>query len=347
MTAEDEEQEANASSAPMVRRQPATIYDIARATGVSPSTVSRALNKPGRINATTERRIKDAAAALDYRFNPMARALPTGRTRTIGLLLSDITNPVYFDLVRGAERFASAQGYTLVIAESQESPAVEAETAGRLVTSVDGLVLVSSRLTDEAILKLSARKPMVLVNRQIEGVPSIVPTVGPGICAALDHLAELGHAFVGFLAGPSASYMNSLRWQTLLEQATRRGMGLIEIGSDTAPTLTGGRASLVDVLDAGVTAVIAYNDLMAIGLLQACRDTAVTVPGRLSIIGFDDIFGSDLTTPALTTIRTPLGLVGEEATACLIAGFAPTDHKRASGLETEFILRESTAAPLS
>src|SRR6478609_4383204 len=155
------ESEAVAPVRAGIRKPPATIYDVAKATGVSPSTVSRALNKPGRLKEATERRIRDAAEQLGYRINPMARALPTGKTGTIALLVSDITNPVYFDVVRGAERVASENGLTLVFAESQESPELELATAQRLQTSVDGLFLVASRLDDERIVELAAAKPLV------------------------------------------------------------------------------------------------------------------------------------------------------------------------------------------
>src|SRR3954454_6050700 len=331
------EQSAEAPQPSGNRKPPATIYDIARVAGVSPSTVSRALNKPGRLSAATEKRIKEAAASLDYRLNPMARALPTGRTGTLGLILSDITNPVYFNLVRGAERVTTAGGYTLVLAESQESAELEEETAERLVAAVDGLVLVSSRLSDETIQDLADRKPLIVVNREVPGVPGIVPDVTPGIRAALDHLAELGHRSLAFLSGPAASYMSRLRWETLLEEAPQRGMTIVEIGPG-APTLDGGEAGLRRVLASGVTGVLAYNDLMAIGLLGASRDAGVDVPTRLSIVGFDDIFGSDFTTPPITTIRTPLDLTGEEAVHQLVAAVDHTADGDGRRLEASFVL---------
>ena len=110
---------------PRKRESAATIYDIARIAGVSPSTVSRALNKPGRLSASTEKRILEAAAELNYQANPMARALPTGRTLTIGLVVADITNPMIFDVVRGAGHEATLNDYTLVLVESEESPGRE------------------------------------------------------------------------------------------------------------------------------------------------------------------------------------------------------------------------------
>lgn len=326
------------------RKPAATIYDIARHLGVSASTVSRALNKPGRINAKTEQRIREAAAELNYRINPMARALPTGRTNTLGLILTDITNPVYFPLVRGAERITAAEGYTLVLAESQESGTLEAESAQRLLQSIDGLVLVASRLNDEQIRQLADLKPLMLVNRVVDGLPAVVPDVLPGIRDALDHLASLGHASVAFLSGPSASWMSRLRWETLLDEAPRRGMTVVEIGPGV-PTLDGGEQGFRRVHASGVTAVVAYNDLMAIGLLRACRRAGLEVPSRLSIVGFDDIFGSDFTSPPITTIRTPLDLVGEEAVRQIVAALVDGDIPKPRQVTAEFVRRESTAAP--
>jgi LacI family transcriptional regulator len=326
------------------RKPSATIYDVARHLGVSPSTVSRALNKPGRINPKTEQRIREAAAALNYRLNPSARSLQTGRTETIGLILSDITNPVYFTLVRGVEHIAAQAGYTLLLAESQESAEQERETAERLLLSVDGLILVASRLDDETIEAFSERKPLVVINRAVGGVDAIVPDVHPGITQALDHLAHLGHESIAFLSGPAGSWMNRLRWDTLLAEAPARGMNIVEIGPG-APTREGGREALSRVKPSGVTAVITYNDLMAIGLLDACRADGIPVPEGLSIIGFDDIFGSDFTSPPMSTIRSPLGDAGESAARHLIAMADGAEEGLDAVLRTEFVLRGSTSGP--
>ncbi|GAA2334606.1 LacI family DNA-binding transcriptional regulator [Dactylosporangium salmoneum] len=321
------------------RTSPTTIYDIARELGVSPSTVSRALHKPGRTNAKTEARIRATAEALGYRINPLARALPTGRTGTLGLILSDITNPVWFDLIRGAERVTAEHGRTLVLAESQESPELERHTAERLVPSVDGFVLVASRLPDAEIRALAGRKPLVVVNRRVSGVDCLVPDVAPGLRAALDHLAAAGHRSLAFLSGPATSWMSRTRWDIALDEAPARGLSIVEIGPG-APTTAGGAAALRRVLASGASAVLAYNDLMAIGLLRACRDAGVAVPGRLSIIGFDDIFGSDFTSPPIATIRSPVGALGGDAVRRLIgAQDAPPP------LATEFVPRGSTAPP--
>ena len=323
-----------------------TIYDVARLAGVNPSTVSRALNKPGRINVKTEQRIQAAAKELNYRLNPMARALPTGRANTIGLMLADITNPMFFKIVRGAEKAARERGYTLILAESQESGIREAEGADRLAPSVDALVLVATRLADDQIRELADWKPLVVVNREVGEVDGIVPEVEPGVDEALAHLAALGHTSVAYVSGPSGSWMNRARWNAILERAPALGMTIVEIASD-APTLDGGRDAMKRVLASGATAVFAYNDLMAIGLMREVQANGIDVPGRLSIIGFDDIFGSDFTSPQLTTIRAPLGLMGEQAVRRaldLIDSDSPATAATPTeaSLSTELVVRGST-----
>jgi LacI family transcriptional regulator len=318
-----------------------TIYDVARIAGVNASTVSRALNNPGRISARTERLIRQAAESIHYQVNPMARAVKTGRTSTFALMLSDITNPVYFDLVRGAERVASAGGYTLVLAESQESAELEYAAIQRLQSSVDGMILVASRLSDEQILAFARTKRIVVINRRIDGIADEVPDATPGMTEALDHLGSFGHRSIGYVSGPTASWMNDLRWSTLLMLATERHMSIVEIAA-SAPTLDGGADALHRVLASGVTAVLAYNDLMAMGLMRACRAAAVSVPGRLSIVGFDDIFGADLMTPPLTTIKTPLGRTGERAMRRLISEPDSQHSHDPDALRTILIIRNST-----
>lgn len=322
-----------------------TIYDIAALAGVNPSTVSRALNNPGRINSVTEARIKDAAKQLNYQVNPFARALPTGRTRMLALIVADITNPMFFDAVRGAEAEASHSGYTLVIAESQESGRLEAATVERIMPSVDGVVLVTSRLEDAEVLEIASKKSVVLMNRRIEGVPDVVPDVSEGIEQALDHLAALGHKSIAYLSGPANSWMSKHRWNLIFQGAVKRGLKVVEIGPNE-PVVSGGKAA-ADLVDAsGVSAVLAYNDLIAIGLMGALRDKGVAVPGEMSVIGFDDIFGSDLTTPALTTIKAPLEKAGELAVKALLQDIEDESSEdvteAARNLRSKMVFRSST-----
>lgn len=341
----DEELPAALAERIRLRNGAATIYDIAELAGVNPSTVSRALSKPGRISKKTEEKIRAAADRLDFQFNPMARALPTGRSHTIGLMVADITNPVIFGIVRGAEHTAAAAGYTLVIAESQESGEAEAEAVSRLLPSVDGLILATTRLGDDRITRLSERKPVILINRQVDGIVGVLPQVEEGVVALVGHLADLGHSSIAYLSGPETSWISRRRWDALLEATEQRGIALVEIGP-LAPTIEGGRGALRRVQAARVTAAIAFNDLMAIGLIQAASANGTHVPGDLSVAGFDDIFGSELVVPALTTVRAQLQLAGERAVGKVLEALGDsTEAVSDEPLATTLVVRESTAPP--
>lgn len=299
------------------RGSAATIYDIAKLSGFNPSTVSRALTTPGRINAKTEAKIKAAAAELNYQVNPFARALPTGKTKMLAVMIADITNPVFFKVVRGAEAAAAEEGYTLVIAESQESSTNEAEALQRILPVVDGLLLATTRLKDTEIQAINEIKPVVLINRKVEGVADVVPSNERGIADAVKHLADFGHKHIAFLSGPRASWMNTDRWDRIMKHAVNLGMSIVEIGPND-PTLEAGRQSLDRIRAAGVTAAIAYNDLMAIGLLQEAVARGMSIPEDLSIVGFDNIFGSDFTSPPITTVQLELDQSGHEAIIALL-----------------------------
>jgi LacI family transcriptional regulator len=327
-----------------VNEKAATIYDIAKLAGVNPSTVSRALTTPGRIKADTEAKIRAAAKELNYRVNPHARALPTGKTKMIALMVADITNPVFFKVVRGAEKVAAEHGYTLVVAESFESSKVEAESLQRILPTVDGVIFGTTRLADAEIYEANREKPVVLINRLVEGVADVVPDNEPGIAEAIAHLAGLGHKHIGFLGGPTASWINTDRWNLLMKHAVDAGMTVVSIGPNL-PTVEGGRDALDQVRASGVSAIITYNDLMGIGLLRAATAAGVQIPQQLSIIGFDNIFGSDFTSPPLTTIEMPLEVIGGNAVLALLKTFEATDDAvpHGSNESTSLLVRGSTA----
>ena len=326
-----------------------TIYDIAKLAGVNPSTVSRALNQPGRVSASMEERIRKAADELDFHANPLARALPTGRMSTIALVLADITNPVVFDIIRGAEHAAREAGYTLILAESQESSGTEAATIDRVTPAVDGIVLASSRLPDASIAGIARRKPVVAINREGLGLTNVAPDIRPGVSALVEHLEELGHRTITFVSGPQASWASNQRWEVILAEARDRGLSVFEIGP-TAPTVDGGAAAFDRVRASGATAVIAYNDMVAIGLLRSAEEAGISVPGDLSIAGFDDVFGTIFGDarfgPGLTSVRADLYEAARRAVLLLLneigvdAGAAPS-----TPLTTALTIRTSTGPP--
>lgn len=324
-----------------------TIYDIARLAGVNPSTVSRALSKPGRVSVKTQKLVEDAAAELNYEVNPFARALPTGRTNTLGLIVADITNPTFFDVIRGAETTSAVRDYTLVLAESAESPDTELIAARRMMKTADGLILASPRMDDNQIRELAAGKMVVVINRQVEGVPCVVPDVKTGISEAVRSLAVNGHRKVAYVGGPEESWMSSRRWEGVREACEWSALESVRLNS-SKPTVDGGRRIARDVLASGATAVLTYNDLLAIGLMQELQAGAISVPDAMSVVGFDDIFGASFTTPPLTTIRSPLRECGSRAATMLLNRLEGADTPGITvTVETEFVLRGSSGRLLA
>ena len=319
-----------------------TIYDVAQKLGLSPSTVSRALNKPGRVNKATEAKIRAAADELGFRTNPFARALQTGKTGTFAIIISDITNPVHFDLIRGAEQVATDNELTLVLAETQGSPDHERATIARLQRSVDGILVVASRLDGDALRAIATQTPVVAANHAADGIPSVFADMKTGLTQAVEHLHGLGHRSIAYLGGPNAR-IDSARWNLLAGDAEIRDISLVEIRVDS-PTVAGGAGAIRRVLASGVTAVMAYNDLVAHGLLLASRKAGIDVPGRLSIVGFDDIFSAELSLPALTTIRSPLREIGTVAMRRLVTGSYPDAQASSEriALPTMLVVRDSS-----
>ncbi|KRE65504.1 MULTISPECIES: LacI family DNA-binding transcriptional regulator [Micrococcaceae] len=323
-------------------RANATIYDIAKLAGVNPSTVSRALSKPGRVSVVTRKLIEDAAAELNYQANPFARALPTGKTSTIGLIVTDVANPTFLGIIRGAEFTAADHDYSVILAESAESSRKEQSAAQRMLASVDGLILASPRMDDAHIRQLAEQKPVIVVNRDVEGITCVVPDVEQGLGEAVRHLAGHGHRKITFIAGPEASWMSRRRWLGVQQACEWSRIEADKLHSDS-PTIKGGRAAARTIVGSGATAVIAYNDLLAIGLLQELQAAAYAVPDQISIIGFDDIFGADFTTPGLTTVRAPMETCGVEAAGLLLKALrgsekGPSTHY----IDTELVVRGST-----
>jgi DNA-binding LacI/PurR family transcriptional regulator len=333
---------------PAKARSTPTIYDVARVAGVAPSTVSRAFSRPDRVNAETAERIRLVAAELGYRTNPLARALPTGRTSMIALASSDITNPYYFEIIRGAQAAAAERGYTTLLADSQESMRREREALDRAIPTVDGIVLASTRMSDSAIRMMAKQRPVIVVNRDITDVPSVVTDHPMSVRQAVDHLEELGHRRITYLAGPEAAWANGMRWRSLRTYAAERDLHVHRLGP-YPPTVAGGVRAAMDFAEHRTTAVIAYNDLIAIGFIKRLTATGVQLPDEVSVVGFDNIFTSALVTPGLTTVAPPLRTLGAMAVQNLLAmiGGAQASTGHPLALPTRLYVRESTAPPPS
>jgi LacI family repressor for deo operon, udp, cdd, tsx, nupC, and nupG len=298
--------------------RPVTIYDVARAAGVAPSTVSRAFSRPGRVNAATAERIRQVAEELGYRANPLARALSTARSHMLALVVSDVANPFYSEIIRGAQTEAARAGYTIVLADAQESDRVERAALERALPSVDGVVLGGSRMSDSSIRMIAKQKPVVVLNRVVVDVPCVVPDTATGMRSAVEHLLRLGHDSLTYVAGPEASWADGMRWRSLQDSAADLQLRVRRIGP-FSPDVPGGVRAAEELAASPATAVIAYNDQVAIGLIRGLGVRGVQVPRDVSVVGFDNIGAAELITPGLTTIASPLRLQGATATKHLLA----------------------------
>lgn len=328
------------------RRSAPTIYDVARAAGVAPSTVSRTFARPGRVNSETAARIRAVAEELGYRANPVARALSTSRTQMIALIVSDVTNPFYAPLIRGAQAAAAEAGFVVLLEDAQESAQVERQALERVLPVVEGIVIGSSRMSDSAIRTIAKQTAMVVLNRAVADVPSVVSDNPRGMRRAAEHLGELGHTSITYVAGPEASWADGIRWRALREAGYELELTTRRVGP-FAPTVAGGARAGAELAaqDPRPTAVIAYNDLMAIGLLRGLAHAGVRVPEEMSVVGVDDILVSQLVTPPLTTVAAPTHAMGLTAVRNLLAIIkgAHATTEEAFVLPVKLVVRGSTA----
>jgi LacI family transcriptional regulator len=298
-----------------------TIADVARVADVSRATVSRVMN--GRLSVAPEivARVRAAAEQLNYRPSDLARSLSLGRTNMVALVVPDLGNPLFQQILRGITNASAAAGYKVLVAETDEDPGAEAAIAIEARRRCDALILVSPRMDEDRLVELLPQvQPVILVNRQ-GPTASVVVDYGRAVRIVVDHLVGLGHRRLAFLSGPVASASNRLRLRAL-EIAEREIPGLDLVRLACGWSIEDGYAAVERVLDAQVTAVVAFNDLVAFGLLARLNEVGVAVPADLSVTGMDDIGLARFAVPSLTTVRVPQKDLGELAWQRLLASIA-------------------------
>jgi LacI family transcriptional regulator len=332
---------------------PATIRDVARACGVHVSTVSRTFSAPNLVNPETRSRVLAVAEQLGYRPNKAARALITGRTTNLGLIVADITNPYFPPMIKAAQSQARRHDYHVFVADTDENPAVEEELVRTLAAQVDGILLCSPRMASRSLATLAQEVPIVVVNRSVDGIPAVLMDLASGARNAIEHLADLGHQQVAYVGGPAMSWTNRKLRRAAVAAAKVRGVRLHLLGP-FPPNHAGGVAAAAAVRETPATGVLAFNDIVAVGLLESLREAGVSVPGQISLIGVDDIPQAEIV--RLTTIATPTDTAGRAAVDMLLAraaagrSVAPTDKAAVADqwLPTTLVVRESTGpAPSS
>ncbi|MGZ4299348.1 MAG: LacI family DNA-binding transcriptional regulator [Solirubrobacteraceae bacterium] len=324
-----------------------SIHEVAQRAGVSVATVSRSFTAPHTVRDATRARVLQTAADLGYRPNRAARGLITGRTGNIGVIVPDLGNPYFQGVLKGAQLRARDADYAVFVADGQESATEEEGLIGAMSKQVDGIVLCSSRLEPGTLATLDPSPAVVLLNRRVPGLATVSVDSADGMRQAMAHLAALGHTRCAFVAGPRRSWSNQQRLRGLRAAARSAGAQIVTLGP-VAPRFEGGIAAAEAVLASGATAVLAYNDLVAAGILSRLAELGVNVPEELSVVGFDDIPLAAMLTPALTTVAAPTVRAGAVAVETLLDRLEPEpqapdseDHE----LPATLVVRGSTAAP--
>jgi LacI family transcriptional regulator len=321
-----------------------TIYDVAREAGVAASTVSRAYARPGRVSAETARAVFDAAARLGYRTGRLAGRGPeeSRLTRAIGLVVADVTNPFYGEIIKGAYEAARAEGFMLILSHTNESPELERESIEGELSAVDALVIASSRMSDSTLRTIAKQKATVLLNRPIPEVSCLISDNPRGVRRAVEHLGALGHESILYVAGPEESWPDGIRWRALREAGVELELDVRRAGPNP-PTVVAGFRTARRVAELGATAVLAYNDQLAIGVMKGLRTLGLDVPADVSVVGFDNIQFGEIIEPALTTVAAPLrhmGATGVRNCIAVLRGAQPSAPPLV--LPVRFIERQST-----
>lgn len=328
---------------------PPTIAKIASVVGVSQATVSRALSHPELLSPATVERVQDAARELGYIPNPAARALSTGRHGNIALIVPDIANPFFPPLIRGAQLAADAAGFCVFLGDCGEHAAREATLADKFAAQVDGLVLASSRSPEESVHALARRRPLVLVNRDIGGVPRVLVNTAGAMRDAVAHLAGLGHKKIAYVSGPASSWSNQQRRKAVRQAAEQHGTQLLVLPAGE-PTYAVGEKATGKILEGGCTAAVAFDDLVAQGIMAGLASRGVAVPGQFSVVGCDDTLGA-ITYPPLTTVAVPAGHAGRVAVELLLHVLASGSSAREQArddrysLDSRLVVRATTGPP--
>jgi LacI family transcriptional regulator len=326
----------------------ATIIDVAREAAVSPATVSRVLTGTKPVSADLEQRVRAAVNRLGYRPNPAAQGLLRGATHAVGVVVPDVGNPYFAEVLKGVTNAAEESDFRTLVADTGEKVGAEHDAALELSRWADGVVLCSPRMPQRELAELAQAVPhLVCVNRvgRDGQVPAVVVDFEAGMAAVCRHLRELGHRRIAYLRGPARAWSERAR-QRALRAASGPDFEVLQVpcGSGSAD----GRRAADAALATGATAVMAFSDYVALGVLARFDELGVSVPGDVSLTGFDDIALSGLLRPRLTTVKVSKQELGRRAWE-LFAASGDTGGAGVAGrvvtANAELIIRDSTAPP--
>ncbi len=331
-------------------KQRTTIRDVARQAGVSVGTVSRVVNGHPSVTDAKRRVVLQVIADLGFQPDTAAQSLRRGTNRTLGVIIPDLRNPFFAELMQRIELRAKERGYSVLFASSDEQAESEEELIANLVRrKVEGVVLVPSNRAETIANPGGVR--LVVVDRHIAGHPFVAADHRAGARAAADYLVSLGHRRIACISGPENSFVARERLAGFMDVMASH---LAEAGLSPATCVTsapfdyeGGREAAKALLAEDgprPTAVFACSDQQAIGVLRTAFDLRIVIPDQLSVVGFDGILISDLVAPRLTTSAQPMALIANCATDLLISG-EPLDNAASHIFPCTMVLRETCAPP--
>jgi DNA-binding LacI/PurR family transcriptional regulator len=329
------------------------IAEVALRAGVSTATVSRAINGSDLVRSRTKEKVWSAIRDLGYYPNTQARALVSGKTRMLGLVISDIVNPFFPELVKSFEFAAIQHGYEVIVANTDYSSERMGTCVRRMIErKVDGVAIMTSEIEPPLLAELSRRRlPIVFLDvAKVEPLISVVRVdYNHGIKQAVQHIISLGHKRIGFISGPNSLKSARTRRVAFLKCISSCGVSerqrIIVEGNHK---IRGGEIAMTEMLSAPdpPTAVLTSNDLTAIGAMRAISRAGLRVPEDISIVGFDDIEFSEFTQPPLTTVRLSRDELGQKAFSALYKGLqGGSKGGQEINVKTNLVLRESTGRP--
>lgn len=328
-----------------------TLADVAQHAGVSTMTASRALNNKGDVNPETREKIRQAAEALGYRPNSLARSLATNRSTTIGLVVPDIANPFFSEIARGVEDEAHSHGYNIFLCNFDEDPQHEQAALNSLAEKqVDGLILCSSRQEESDLqTQLKDFRHCVLINRSLEEsqphTAAILLDDHQGALQAACHLLNHQRRRIAFLAGPPRSRSGQKRLAGYRDSLIQHGLPFDPaLVRHCQPDMHCGKQTTLQLLNTIPTpdAILAFNDLIALGAVQACLERGLRIPHDIEMIGFDDIPLAALITPTLTTLAYPKKEIGRRAMQTLLAMSHAQAIETVATYAPSFIFRQTS-----
>lgn len=329
-----------------------TVKDVAKAAGVSLMTVSRAINGQEGIGEDTRKRILELAHQMNYQPSQIARSLATRQTNTLGLVVPDVSNPFFAHIARGAEDAAYKNGYSVFLVNSSENLQRERKALDSLwQKEAYGVLLCSSRLPEAELIQYFDRFPlMVLVNRQLERPHPNVLTINVddrlGAEIVVNHFINNGRTHLALIAGPETSQSAKKRKEGFLQSIEKNSSQLSQSQIvHCPPTVQGGMEAALQLLKehSDVDAISAYNDLVAIGVLQACKQSQINVPQQIAVVGVDDIPLASLVHPTLSSLRVDQYKIGQMAVSYFFNHEESQTNLPANiTIEPQLIIRESS-----